>query len=67
MYPRNLNVFHLPRDPLVPVVMVGPGTGVSPFMGFLEYREAGKKAGVATGKGWLFFGCRSPVLDHIYK
>lgn len=44
--------FHLPRDPLVDVIMVGPGTGVAPFRAFVQDRqESGAK-----GRNWLFFG-----------
>lgn len=32
--------FRPPRDPHAPVLMVGPGTGVSPLVGFLQHREA---------------------------
>jgi len=45
--------FRLPKDD-VPIVMVGPGTGVAPFRAFLEEREASG----AKGKSWLFFGTR---------
>lgn len=44
--------FHLPENPDVSVIMVGPGTGIAPFRGFLEDRQAQK----ASGRSWLFFG-----------
>ncbi|KAJ3213734.1 NADPH-cytochrome P450 reductase [Dinochytrium kinnereticum] len=64
--------FRLPRDPSLPVIMVGPGTGVAPFRGFVAERmvlaegsgAAGKKA---VGPTWLFFGCRHPEQDHLYR
>ena len=45
------------------MIMVGPGTGIAPFRGFLEERETRK----ATGKNWLFFGERNAVTDYYYK
>ena len=57
--------FRPPKDPSAPVLMVGPGTGISPLIGFLEEREAQLEAlGVEDpeeagfGPVWLFFGCR---------
>lgn len=55
--------FRLPADPSVPIIMVGPGTGIAPFRGFLhERRVAG-----ARGKNWLFFGDRSAADDFLYR
>ena len=55
--------FRLPADPAAPVIMIGPGTGVAPFRGFLQEREA---IG-ATGRNWLFFGARRFTHDFLYQ
>src|SRR2546423_3462749 len=44
--------FRLPDDPAAPIIMIGVGTGLAPYRGYLEDREA---IG-ATGRDWLFFG-----------
>ncbi|MDZ8183979.1 MAG: nitric oxide synthase oxygenase [Nostoc sp. ChiSLP02] len=50
--------FRPPADPLSPMLMVGPGTGVSPLIAFLEYREALQNQGTQLGDACLYFGCR---------
>lgn len=55
--------FKLPANPDVPVIMIGPGTGVAPFRSFLEERE---ELG-AEGKTWLFYGDRHFVTDFLYQ
>jgi len=62
--------FRPPTDPAVPMIMVGPGTGVAPFRGFLRHRRAQVAAAAAdappAGAAWLFFGCRHAARDYLY-
>jgi sulfite reductase (NADPH) flavoprotein alpha-component len=55
--------FRLPEDTSMPVIMIGPGTGVAPFRAFLEERQATGQ----TGDNWLFFGEQRAALDFLYK
>ncbi len=62
VYPSSAKHFHLPEDADVPIIMVGPGTGVAPFRAFLQERAA---LG-AKGKNWLFYGAQRKACDFAY-
>jgi len=55
--------FRLPDDPSRDVIMIGPGTGVAPYRGFLQEREAQE----ATGRNWLVFGARHFASEFLYQ
>lgn len=56
-------VFRVPEDNSLPIIMVGPGTGIAPFRAFLQERQYRK----ASGKNWLFFGDRNAATDFMYR
>ena len=63
------STFLLPAKDELPMIMVGPGTGVVPFIGFMEEKEARLKSNpsLSFGNAYLFFGCRYSNSDFIYK
>jgi sulfite reductase (NADPH) flavoprotein alpha-component len=63
VYVQKAEHFGLPADPTVPVIMIGPGTGIAPFRAFLHDRMAVK----APGRNWLFFGHQRHDHDFFYE
>jgi sulfite reductase (NADPH) flavoprotein alpha-component len=63
VYVQKAQNFGLPLDASVPIIMIGPGTGIAPFRAFLHERMATK----ATGRNWLFFGHRNSASDFFYE
>jgi sulfite reductase (NADPH) flavoprotein alpha-component len=62
-YVQRAHAFGLPADSSVPIIMVGPGTGVAPFRAFLQERMATR----APGRNWLFFGHQHQACDFFYE
>ena len=63
IYVKPNTHFRLPADPAVPIIMIGPGTGVAPFRAFMQERDA-----LGTqGRSWLFFGDQRYTHDFLYQ
>lgn len=63
VYVKANEHFRLPKDPDTPIIMIGSGTGIAPYRGFLaERQELG-----AQGNNWLFFGDRNFRTDFLYQ
>ena len=63
VYVQKAHDFALPMSGDVPIIMIGPGTGVAPFRAFLQERSAA----AATGRAWLFFGHQRRDRDFFYE
>jgi sulfite reductase (NADPH) flavoprotein alpha-component len=63
VYPSSAKHFHMPEDQNLPLIMIGPGTGIAPFRAFLQERRAIN----AKGKNWLFYGAQREKCDYAYK
>jgi NADPH-ferrihemoprotein reductase len=61
--------FRLPKSPSTPLIMVGPGTGIAPFRGFIHHRKHLDVVDPTSGRGEavLFFGCRERAKDFLYE
>jgi sulfite reductase (NADPH) flavoprotein alpha-component len=63
VFVHHNKAFRPPADGDVPMIMVGPGTGIAPFRGFLHERRARG----ARGKNWLLFGDQRAATDFLYR
>ncbi|WP_077090699.1 bifunctional nitrate reductase/sulfite reductase flavoprotein subunit alpha [Mycobacterium rhizamassiliense] len=63
VYLQPSSNFRPPSDPDTPMIMIGPGTGIAPFRGFLQERRALGH----TGPNWLFFGEQHAATDYYYR
>ncbi|KAI7869119.1 hypothetical protein BDF14DRAFT_1785040 [Spinellus fusiger] len=79
---HNTNAFVLPKDTARPLVLIGPGTGITPFIGFLQHRQAQRKirksmGGVGInpqsdiekefGDIWVYYGFRETTKDFLFE
>lgn len=65
--PTNVG-FRLPTETETPVIMLAAGTGIAPMRAFIQERAAIRRAGARNlGPAILFFGCRHPDKDYIYR
>ncbi|KAI8143276.1 hypothetical protein BJV82DRAFT_578975 [Fennellomyces sp. T-0311] len=79
---QNANAFVLPSDTKRPLVLIGPGTGIAPFIGFLEHRQQQFKirksmGGIGThpsrdikkefGSVWVYYGFRERAKDYLFE
>ena len=55
--------FTVPANDNDPMIMVGPGTGIAPFVAFLQERQSRG----AKGDNWLFFGDQKSETDFLYR
>lgn len=69
IYLRKNMSFQFPESLNTPVVMIGPGSGVAPFLSYLQWRkEAMDQSGKCeASETWLFTGCRHRSLDFLYE
>ena len=59
--------FTIPADPNAATIMVGPGTGIAPFIAFLQQREFERIQQSNCGANWLFFGDQTRASDFLYE
>lgn len=67
---RTNQHFRPPSDLSQPLIMIGPGTGVAPFIGFLRERQYYRQQMTQDegyGETWLVYGCRHSKRDFLFK
>jgi len=78
IFQKPTEEFHLPAndDLTKPLILIGPGTGIAPFIGFLTHRKAlllehkkrdGNDTAANIGSVEVFFGCRHSDHDYLYQ
>jgi sulfite reductase alpha subunit-like flavoprotein len=69
IFPKPTQDFALPSELSTPLILIGPGTGIAPFMGFLAHRKAliatSSNSG-SVGTVTVFSGCRHQHHDWLY-
>ena len=63
VFVKSNSTFHLPESLDAPLVMIGSGTGIAPYIGFLQHLESQKP----TVESYLFFGERYRAKDFLYQ
>ncbi|CAL1539173.1 unnamed protein product [Lymnaea stagnalis] len=72
---RAAPTFHLPENPSLPILMIGPGTGIAPFRSFWQQRMIDMEMMTMPSRKFnknrfgemaLYFGCRTAYQDNIY-
>jgi cytochrome P450/NADPH-cytochrome P450 reductase len=67
MTPRNLLSWSVQEPVNSPGKNPLTELGIAPFMGFAEERAVQIKQGEEVGPAYLFFGCRHPDHDFLYR
>eukprot|EP00794_Sanderia_malayensis_P014272 gene14272-15759_t len=67
-YVRQAANFHMPKDNSLPIIMIGPGTGIAPLRSFWQQRQRLRQDAKYADWGSmdLYFGCRNINQDDIY-
>ncbi|KAG1048724.1 hypothetical protein G6F43_008906 [Rhizopus delemar] len=77
---QNANAFVLPAETERPLVLIGPGTGIAPFIGFLEHRQMQRKIRQSMGSIgharqikesfgpiYVYYGFRNQHKDFLFE